>query len=76
MKSDWRNSWTPNLLMATLILFIVLFLWKCELDFLYLYCKEWSDWIKILLFLIFPFLALFLIWDFFDWLITKWYGRD
>lgn len=62
--------------MATLILFIVLFLWKCEVNFLYLYCKEWPDLLKILLFLIFPFIALFLIWDFFDWLITKIYGRD
>lgn len=76
MKTDWKNSWCPNFFMSIIILIIVFFLWKCELDFLYYYCKEWNDWVKFILLFIFPFVSLFLVWNLFDWLITKIYGRD
>lgn len=50
-------------LFGIIVLILTLILWKFEIDFLYLYCKEWSSWIKIIIMFISPFLILAGIWN-------------
>ena len=50
-------------LFGIIVLILTLILWKFEIDFLYLYCKEWSNWIKIISMFFSPFLILAGIWN-------------
>lgn len=50
-------------LFGIIVLILTLILWKFEIDFLYLYCKEWSNWIKIIIMFVSPFLILAGIWN-------------
>lgn len=58
------------------VLILTLILWKFELDFLYLHCKEWTSWIKIVIMFFSPFLILAGIWNLTESIERLIYGRN
>jgi hypothetical protein len=74
METPVKFEWCPSGSMIFFMLTLTLWMWKKSWDLCYLH-RDILDWLAFPILAIAPFLYLFIVWGFFEWIFEKIYGK-